>query len=540
MTMKKILFAILSVAVLASCSSDYLNTMSTSKIDEATVFSTTESARMAIEGLVAHTYYFSGTAPRMGYNFIILQNEVMGEDLMYSKKNAQWTTSAKWSLHNDPTSSGMLYIYRWFYTMIMNANTIIRNMEDGTVEGPQQEKDFIEAQALTYRAWCHFLAVQWYGLRYDYDNPSKNEQNLGVIIRTDNTGEPKARASVAEVYAQINADLDKAIELFAGSSVTRSDKANIDINVCRGIKARVLLTQGQWEAAAEMAKLVENGSGAKLDAKTYERKVGRGCDSSNSEWIWCQIAHEELGIHKYGQFYSYISNTNVSYNQNTPRCINNLLYARIPDTDVRKDLWLEDPTTMDKKDIVYPPSGNLYPWMSQKFIVCAIDNTSSAYDGSKLSADVPYMRLPEIILMEAEGYARAGKTAEAQQALDKLAKMRDPAYTGCTSTGEALIDEIMFQRRIELWGEGFRFPDLKRLHMDLDRGPKPRDGYNQGGWKSYKHQDNLDPLASNYNMYDAQEIGEENRFRDKDHIDWQFTIPQDEIDANPLCQQNLL
>ena len=539
--MRKIFLATLlvSAVALSSCSNDFLDTKSTSKIDEGTLFSTTESAKMAIEGLVAHTYYFTGTAPRMGYNFIILQNEVMGEDLMYSKKNAQWTTSAKWALHNDTTSSGMAYIYKWFYTMIMNANTIIRNMEESDVEGPQSEKDFIEAQALTYRAWCHFLAVQWYGLRYDYDDPAKNAENIGIVIRTDNLGEPKERASVADVYAQINADLDKALELFAGTSVKRSDKANIDINVCRGIKARVLLTQGQWEAAAEMAKLVENESGAKLDAHTYDRKVGRGCDSNNSEWIWCQIAHEELGIHKYGQFYSYISNTNVSYNQNTPRCINNLLYAKIPDSDVRKDLWLEDPTKMSKKDIVYPPAGNLYPWMSQKFIVCAIDNTSSEYDGSKLSGDVPYMRLPEMLLIEAEGYAKAGKTTDAQQALEKLAKVRDPKYTKCTSTGDALIEEIMFQRRIELWGEGFRFVDLKRLHMDLDRGPKPRAGYNQGGWKSYVSQKNLDPLASNFNMYDAQEIGEENRFRDKDDIAWQFTIPQDEIDQNPLCKQNL-
>ncbi len=533
--MKKILFAILSLAVLASCSKDFLNTRSTSSVDESTVFADMESAKMAIEGLNAYMYYYDGTAPRMGYNTYILWNEVLGDDMMYSKSNAQFTTQAKWSLHRNTTSSHVRFIYRWIYQMIMNSNTVIRNMDD--MEGDEDARAFMQAQAYTYRAFSHFIAVQWWGERYD---AAGNNTQPGIVIRTENDGLPKARATVEEVYAQINADLDQAIALFSSSSVTRDNKANIDINVARGIKARVLLTQGKWEAAAEMAKLVEKNSGASLQQNTYDRKPGRSCDHNNNEWIWCQIADVSLGIHYYGQFFSYISNTNVSYNKNTPRCINNLLYAKIPETDVRKDLWLEDPTTMDKTDIVYPPAGNLYPWMSQKYIVCVIDNTSSAYDGSLYAADVPYMRLPEMLLIEAEGYARAGKTDDARTALDKLAKIRDPKYAGCTSTGDALIEEVMFQRRIELWGEGFRFLDLKRLNMPLDRGPKPREGFNQGGWMSYKHQDNLDPLASNYNMYDAQEIGEENRYREAGSIEWQFVFPQDEIDANPLCQQNPL
>lgn len=534
--MKKNIFAILSVSVLllTSCAKDFLQTQSTSTVDQATIFTNTTTAALAIEGLNRHMYYFTGTAPRMGMGTYLLWNEVLGEDLMLSKKNVQWTTQGQWSLHRTPSSSHVNYIYCWMYQIIANANMVINKIDE--VEGPDNEKNFIKAQALTFRAFAHFLAVQWWGERY---YPGKENTQLGVVIRTDNVGEPKERATVEEVYTQINKDLDDAITLFGQTDITRKNKSHIDINVTRGIKARVLLTQGKWADAAAMAKLVVDNSGAKLQADTYARKVGRGCDHNNTEWIWCQIAEVSLGIHYYGQFYSYISNTNVSYNKNTPRCINNLLYAKIPATDVRKDLWLEDPTTMNKKEIVYPPAGNLYPWMSQKFIVTAIDNTSSAYEGSLYTADVPYMRLPEMILIEAEGYARAGKTTEAQNALNQLAKIRDAAYPGCTSTGDALIEEILFQRRIELWGEGFRFVDLKRLNMPLDRGPKPREGYNKGGWKSNVHQTNLDPLASNYNMYDAQEIGEENRYRDANSIEWQFLFPLNEINySNGKVVQN--
>ena len=62
-----------------------------------------------------------------------------------------------------------------------------------------------------------------------------------------------------------------------------------------------------------------------------------------------------------------------------------------------------------------------------------------------------------------------GNSAAAATALYELAKKRNSAYTLSTATGSALLKEIYLQRRIELWGEGFRFYDLKRLNLPLDR-----------------------------------------------------------------------
>src|SRR5690606_17004946 len=126
-----------------------------------------------------------------------------------------------------------------------------------------------------------------------------------------------------------------------------------------------------------------------------------------------------------------------------------------------------------------------------------LDNKSNSY-GSVITADLAFVRLPEMYLIMAEGYARGGQDGPAQQALYVVAHDRDPAYTLSTETGEDLAKEVMIQRRIELWGEGFRFLDLKRLNLPLDRGPAPRPGYNQGGaangWKSNANPTNLDPL----------------------------------------------
>ena len=55
------------------------------------------------------------------------------------------------------------------------------------------------------------------------------------------------------------------------------------------------------------------------------------------------------------------------------------------------------------------------------------------------------------------------KEAEARQLLKELIRDsgRDPQYT-CDKSGQALLDEIKFYRRIELWGEGFSWFDFKR------------------------------------------------------------------------------
>jgi hypothetical protein len=520
-----------------SCSSDFLETASTSSVDQAQMFETTSSAMMAVNGIHRLMYLPGSSAAQCGYGTFMLWMDMMGEDLVYTKGNAQWQSQAKWTLHRNTTSSHNKFLYKFFYSIISNANMILDNIDNAN--GLQEEKDYIKGQALTYKAFAHFSLVQLWGERY---YPGQNNTQDGIVIKLDNSLEPLPRSSVEDVYTVINDDLDNAIELLEKVNIKRNSITHINIHVARAIKARVLLTQGKWMEAAQMAQLVVENSGASLQADTYAFKQGRMCDATNKEWIWGKIGQPTLETGTLTNFFSFISNTNVSYNKNTPRAIYNLLYNRISSTDVRKQVWLPDAPLMDRKLIAYPPAGNIFKWMSQKYIVDYPDNTSSLYLGNVYTADLPYIRLPEMILIMAEGYARAGSDQLAAQALYRLAAVRDPQYMLSTNTGEALIDEIMFQRRIELWGEGFRFLDLKRLNMNLDRGPAPRPGYNQGGsangWKSGQNPKNLDPLASNYNMYDDQGLGEENRFKAANSIEWQFVFPQSEIDYNPLCKQN--
>ena len=123
--------------------------------------------------------------------------------------------------------------------------------------------------------------------------------------------------------------------------------------------------------------------------------------------------------------------------------------------------------------------------------------------------DVPYMRAAEMYLIEAEALSYTNETA-AKQVLLTLAQNRDPNYTLSTNIGAALKNEIYIQRRIELWGEGFRFYDLKRLNQPLDRTGANHDPALVGQLFEVPAGDNR----------------------------WQWQIPQDEINSNPLVEQN--
>ena len=84
--------------------------------------------------------------------------------------------------------------------------------------------------------------------------------------------------------------------------------------------------------------------------------------------------------------------------------------------------------------------------------------------------DIPLMRVEEMYLIQAEALAMAGDPAAGAAVLENFVKTyRDPAYKCTSLTAEGVQSAVWFQRRIELWGEGFSYTDLLRLKKNVDR-----------------------------------------------------------------------
>lgn len=494
--MKKIFSkSVLIIAVLgflsSSCSDDFLNTLPTEDVSAESITATTANLMLGINGIHRSLYLRFNSQGEGGLGGMMIMTDMLGEDLvMTTTGNGWYNATYRWIDHTNANDGDNLYHYRVYYRFIRNANVII-NGADGAV-GDADERNVAKGQALFYRAFSHFQLVQLYGGRYVGGQPNTQ---LGVPIRTTADNEPLARATVEEVYAQVNADLDEAISLL--SNYTRPNKSHIDAKVATGLKARVALVQQNYPLAAQLAAAARTGF-TLMDEATYQLGFN---DYTNPEWMWGSHIIEDQTTF-FANFGAYMSRNFSSTNIRTnPKAIFSVLYNQIPSTDVRSKIF--DPTGQHLNlpaGATLPSNFAKFPFTSQKFI--AVSTADSRMD-------VPYMRMAEMFLIEAEALSFSNEAA-ARQALFQLVSKRDPAYTLSTNSGQALKDEIELQRRIELWGEGFRFYDLKRLNKALDR---------TGG-------NHTAALTGNVFQIPAGATS------------WQWLIPQNELNSNPLVVQN--
>ncbi|WPR77887.1 RagB/SusD family nutrient uptake outer membrane protein [Algoriphagus sp. NG3] len=494
--MKKIFKSIFVVALLMnfSCAEDYLDTVPTDAVSSESVFTTTTNAMIALNGIHRSLLLRYDSQGQAGEGAVMIMREVMSEDVvMTTTGNGWYVSTTRWLNHNVQTSGDVRFVWRFYYKVIGNANMIIANIDGAT--GPQEEKDEIKGQAFAYRAWAHFQLVQHFAERYDAAGGNSQD---GVPIVLEPITEGGARNTVEEVYTQVHADLDAAISLLDES---RNAKSHLNINVANGIKARVLLTQGKYAEAAPFA----NNARAGYDLMSESDLYAGFNNVDNVEWIWGSHQVDDQQTF-FASFFAYMSlnfsSTNIRGN---PKAISKKLFDMIADSDYRKGLW--DPNASDPElrdpyiDEMTLSSFAKNDYMNRKFI--AQGNASSV-------GDVPYMRASEMYLLEAEALARSGSDAAAATLLKEFMAARDPEYTLPANSGDALIEEIMTQRRIELWGEGFRWFDLKRLNLPLDRT-----GSNH--------------VESVINGKFTEPAGTNN---------WQWQIPLDELNANENMIQN--
>jgi len=99
----------------------------------------------------------------------------------------------------------------------------------------------------------------------------------------------------------------------------------------------------------------------------------------------------------------------------------------------------------------------------------------------------------------------------ARTALAPLAEERDSEWDGSEfNTQASFMEHIKFQRRLELWGEGFGYTDKIRWDEGIDHAADGGSG------------------ASEVLYQQAYQID-----RPSVNDDWIFKIPQSEINANP-------
>lgn len=503
--MKKIINKLFAGSLLAgmmlvsSCAGDYLDTAPTDSTGATDAVGTTANAMKALNGIAKimttqHSYFGGGFA---GENNIMIQYESYpSENYNYNYYASGWSPIFNQEFHTRTNSIYDAYAWYYYYTIAGNANTILANIDNA--EGTEAERNFVKASALTFRAYAFEKLVHYYCWRWQDSN---NGASQGIVLRLDESTGGQGYATLAETYAQIYKDLDEAIMLFEQSGMDRnaSQVWMPNINVAHAIYARAALTKQDYTKALTEAKLARQNYPLMSNAEYHA-----GFCNPTSEWIFGSFgsAQENNWYWSYGTQYAcngYYANAAGA--ANGAGSIGRELINRIPNNDARKALFLtedkfpgynfNDGSAMDlgygilgmgddekKADALWEEAAAY----CQKMAVSGLEAPYQAgymYLGGQLKFYVfdtpgvsylPFIRSSEMVLVEAEANYFLNDETAARAALVELnaTSGRNSEYT-CDKSGEALWNEIMDYRELELWGEGFAWSDYKRWNRDIVR-----------------------------------------------------------------------
>lgn len=483
-----------SATLLASCGSDYLETKPTASVSSTDAVATTDMAYKALNGIARcqttqHYAYSQGFA---GENAIMrLYENLPSQNYNYNYYAPGWAPIHNQTFHNRTSTIYDAYAWYYYYQLIGQANRIIAHIDAAT--GSDEDKKFIKASALAFRAYSYEKLIHYYCYRWQDSN---NGASQGVVLRLDESTGDAPFATLAETVAQIYKDCQEAITLFGESGIDRpaSEVWIPNANVAHAVYARAALFRQDYQTAVDQAKLAKKGYplmsndsyAAGFCEPTSEWIMGSYGDDSENNWYWSYGTQ--------GACNGYYAT--AEGNPTGAGTIGHELISRIPNNDARKQNFLTEDKfpnlDLTKESPYYYTYGIL--GMMDDDIYEQADSIVKAHQAKGLTTPyqagfyyldanlkffvkaqpgvgyVPFIRSSEMVLIEAEANYFLGKTAEAQAALVELnaTSGRNPEYT-CTKTGEELLSEIQDYRCLELWGEGFEWSDFKRWNKAVVR-----------------------------------------------------------------------
>lgn len=465
--MKRIFVYICAIAALLSAVScgDMLNTEPSNKATGSQALNDANSAEVAINGTYRLMYipgWGDNPTENFGQTAVNLMAEAMGEDFVIKENGDLWFVyDYCLRLHEEYRGTlGHSYAsWNFYYTVIGNVNEIIAAEEKILASDPELGASVL-GQAYALRAHCYFYLIQMYQQTYH-----GHEDAPGVPVYTEPTvaGSPgKPRGTVRDVYERINKDLETAEGLLQG--LPQTHVSHIDYYVVKGIQARVALVQHDYEAAAAAASEALKKDGLAL--ATVEELDGFN-NVSVKDIMWGAAIIPSQSSQYMSLFSHMDADASGMYASKSRKCISTGLYNLISPADERR-AWFRGELADEE------PLGSRTDYCQIKFRMA---------DYSTRTGDYIYMRAEEMVLIKAESECHLKRYSDARVTIALLGDVRDNSFAQRLSLRSdsnvyqdntnaplvTLMDEILFQRRLELWGEAGRIFDLQRLGLGYNR-----------------------------------------------------------------------
>ncbi|WP_158021960.1 RagB/SusD family nutrient uptake outer membrane protein [Flammeovirga pacifica] len=316
------------------------------------------------------------------------------------------------------------------YTLIAATNVIIDNYDVVPANNDKelQQKNEIYAQAEALRAWFFFNLTEIYAPHYDGTNGSE----LAIPLKLKLDREYLPQSTLKEVFDQIDNDLTDAetkLKNFSSSSVDAPYIFGLD--AVRALKARIALYKGDYDQARDYSSYFINTD--LLDSADYWMLWGDQYGTKNQEVIFMTHNLSDTDQGALLDYHNQYETNNVSLDRS--------FYNAFESSDVRKKNQYIDPTSR----------------RPQKYLYLADDNNPN--DTRMLN--YKYFRTAEQYLI----YAEASLKSNPEKAKDVVNKLREAR--GASALTSLQLSDVVAERRKELFQEGLRFYDLKRIAKEL-------------------------------------------------------------------------
>jgi hypothetical protein len=426
--------AIASSVLFTGCKKEFLEDPKPGDgISAPDVFATDAGVRAFLSGTYRNLRTQWGTSTdAWGIISVNLAREVRGLDVGLPLGN--WYNFDYLHDNREPSFRRTSFTWTFFYQLINGANNLIAGVEASNLAPASKAQFLAEGRAL--RAWCYFELVREFAHAYS-ENPTGPGLPIYTVPTTpQTTGNP--RESIDKVYALIVSDLEFAA---ANSATTRGLKDIINKDVVNGLLARVYLEMGD---NASLAKAITAAQAARASFPLNAGQLSTAITTdfaSKTEVMWGfpQSADQTVFYGTPSAFYGLSGTGYFNF------YVDANFVATFNATDVRKAKFVAAGT-------------GATAFRTTKF---GLTTTFTDY--------IVMMRSPEMYLIEAEAKARLND-ATAKTVLFQVQQNRDPGAVISANTGAALIDEILLEKRKELFGEiGIGFLDIKRTQKPFAR-----------------------------------------------------------------------
>jgi len=441
---------LLLLAFSFGCSEDYLEKTEEYNIDSENYFNSEEDYYNALIGVydILQSTYLN-----------VLLGEIASDNTLSGGESANDVIGFQQvdEMTHTPVNDNLDDVWDWNFAGVQRANYVLEFQDKTDFEG----REMIIAEVRFLRAYFTFELVKWFG-----PIPIKGDERF---VLGDENSVP--RASTEEVYAQIESDLQFAIE---NLNYTAPETGRATKGAAMALLGKAHLYQEEFDEAADvLTDLINNGPYALADFETLFEQEGENNEESVFEvqytgeegagfgCLQCSEGNVAVGFQGIRNYSGPVFEPGFSFNVPTQEA-----YDLFSEDDIRRDLSILDiEAWAAETGATYAEGYKHTGYFNRKYLPRENDNVGDA----NLTQPNNYrsIRYADVLLMAAEALNRGG--IDDSEARTYLNEVRERAgLDGVDAAGNALTEIIYEERRKELVGEGHRFFDLVRTGRAVD------------------------------------------------------------------------